>query len=147
MVHGLYYNILIFVFVNTRGSSSHFSMKFFILRTSKSWLLSLWMYFFYLQKPKISETAVQLKQHQLDNSKLPRDRTRGKQPTQGFMPTVSAVGSERTMVVIAWLCSPTQAKKRLVFAFCFFWGRIFFVSFLFCFLWPSMFQLLWLAGF
>lgn len=33
------------------------------------------------------------------------------------MPTVSALGFEWTMKALAWLCSPTQAKKWLVFAF------------------------------
>lgn len=59
-------------------------MKFFILESSRSWLLSFWMYVFvfafYLQKPKISETAVQLKQHQLDNSKFPSGETRENSP-------------------------------------------------------------------
>lgn len=36
----------------------------------------VFVFAFYLQKPKISETAVQLKQHQLDNSKFPSGETR-----------------------------------------------------------------------
>lgn len=36
----------------------------------------VFVFAFYLQKPKISETAVQLKQHQLDNSKFPSGKTR-----------------------------------------------------------------------
>lgn len=49
------------------------------------------VYVFYLQKPKISETAVQLKQHKL-NSKFPSDDTRQKQHTHDFLSSASAVG-------------------------------------------------------
>lgn len=87
---------------------------------------------------------MQLKQHRL-NSKFPSDNIREKQHTHGFMPTASAMEFEWTMETITWLCSPTQAKKRLVFAFCFLDFVFLFCLVLFCFLWPSMFQLIWLA--
>ena len=90
---------------------------------------------------------MQLKQHQL-NSKFPSDNIREKQHTHGFMPTASAVGFGCAMETVAWLCSPTQVKKRLVFAFLDFVFLFCFVLFCFvllCFLWPSMFQLIWLA--
>lgn len=85
---------------------------------------------------------MQLKQHQL-NSKFPLDNIQEKQRTHDFMLTASAVGFGWAMETIAWLCSPTQAKKRLVFAFLDFMFLFCFV--LFCFLWPSMFQPIWLA--
>lgn len=123
VVHGFYYNILIFVFVNTGGSSFYFSMKFSSYGVPNRDSCLYECILFYLQKPKLSETAVQLKQNQLYNSKFPSDKTREEQPPQGFMPIVSSLGFEWGMKVVAWLCSPTQAKKRLVFAFwifCFF---------------------------
>lgn len=48
------------------------------------------------------------------------------------------------MEAVDWLCSPTQANKSLVFAFCLL-EFVLFCFVLFCFCWPSMFQLIWLA--
>lgn len=59
--------------------------------------VNVFVFAFYLQKPKISETAVQLKQHQLDNSKFPSGETRENSLHKGPMPAVSAQGFEWAM--------------------------------------------------
>lgn len=75
------------------------------------------VYVLHLQKPKSSETAVQLqlKQHQINNSKFPSVKTREKEPSP-----VSTLGFEWAMDILPWLCSPIHAKRRLVFGFWFF---------------------------
>lgn len=96
---------------------------------------------FYLQKPKISETAVQLKQHQLDNSNFPSGETRENSLHKALC----------LLFLHRDLCEQGSHSKAVHshtgkedIEFCFFAFWIFcFISF--CFLWPSMFQLVWPA--
>lgn len=97
----------------------------------------VFVFAFHLQKPKISETAVQLKQHQRDNSKFPGGNTR----ENSLHKALCLLFPHRDLSE-QWSHSEAvhshTGKEDIKFCFFAFW--IFcFTSF--CFLWPSMFQL------